>query len=210
MLKKMLAISFLFQSPLAHSSSYNLVDHGTYTRDLNSNLEWLDLSFTQGLSYNALQAALINNPNLSGWRLATLPEFYAIFTSRGYVFDGTSVITKNISQQVNDPFFNTIIGYLGITQTSGNQLLSRGLLNEDYFGNEQIFGDIRYNTSTTIGSAQLGKVLDSGSGSILAAYLVRETSPSPVPAPATAWLMLSGLGVITATLRKRVKEEAKN
>ena len=205
MFKKVVALSFLMLSPIANSATYNLVDHGTYTRDLNSNLEWLDLSYTQGLSFNALQSALNTNPNLSGWRLATLAEFSAIFTSRGYVFEGQSVITTGTPQQVNDQFFNTIIGYFGTTQTSGSQFLSRGLLNEDYFLNEQIFGDIRYNTSTTIGSAQLGKVRDNASGNILAAYLVRDVTPSAVPLPAAAWFMLSGLGAIGVVMRKREK-----
>jgi hypothetical protein len=208
MFKKIIVITGLLLSPIANSATYNLVDNGTYTRDLNSNLEWLDLSFTQGLSYNSLLTELNTNSNLAGWRLASLPEFKGIFTSRGYLFSGGSIISETTSlQNFNDPFFSTIINHFGTTAVAGSQLLSRGLLDEDYaplsFQNSQIFGDIRYNTNTKLGYTSLGKVLDNDSGSILGAYLVREASTAPIPEPDAIWLMLSGLGVMGVALKRR-------
>ena len=209
MIKHLIAMSCLLLSPLAQSATYNLVDHGTYTRDLNSNLEWLDLSFTRGLSYNNLLGALNTNTNLAGWRLATVPEFSAIFTSRGYIFSGgpSSIANWNTPEQIRDPFFITLINLLSPTATTSSQALARGLLDEDSPNGFQIFGDISVHLSLDNSRASFGRVRDNDSGQILAAYLVREAAtpptPSAVPLPAAAWLMLSGLGVIGAVTRKR-------
>lgn len=45
-----------------------LVDNGDYTTDTRTGLDWLDMSFSQGLSYNA---SIANNP---GWRAASKSE----------------------------------------------------------------------------------------------------------------------------------------
>jgi len=208
MFKHLIAITCLFLSPIANSATHNLVDNGSFTRDLNSNLEWLDLSFTQGLSYNSLLTQLNTNSNLAGWRLASVPEFKGIFTSRGYVFSGGSILNESTSlQNFNDSFFSTIINYFGTTAVTSTQLLSRGLLDEDYvalsFQNSQIFGDIKYNTDTGLGYTNFFKVLDNDSSSILGAYLVRDASTAPIPEPDQIWLMLSGLGVMGVALKRR-------
>lgn len=56
-----------------------LIDNGTYTTDDVSKLNWLDLSITDGQSYNQ---ALTSNP---GWRYATNAEVENLFS---VAFDG--------------------------------------------------------------------------------------------------------------------------
>ena len=48
MLKKILLVALLMLTQTANANTYNLEDAGTYTKDLNTGLEWLDLSFTRG------------------------------------------------------------------------------------------------------------------------------------------------------------------
>lgn len=52
MIKTLLATVLYIYANMASAATFNLEDNGAFTRDLNSNLEWLDLSFTQGKSYN--------------------------------------------------------------------------------------------------------------------------------------------------------------
>ncbi|MDQ7250623.1 hypothetical protein [Dongia sedimenti] len=59
-----------------------LVDQGMTTLDSNTGLEWLDITLTQGQSYNAV-AAGYGGYTTSGWRFATITDLYQLFTDAG-------------------------------------------------------------------------------------------------------------------------------
>lgn len=207
MVRLTLAIILLMSSNLASAATFNLEDHGAFTRDLNSNLEWLDLSFTQGKSYNQVLTELSSTPQLSGWRFATVNEFTGLFSSRGYAFSGATITTQNTGDQFNAALFPTLIEFFGATAVTGTGSIARGVLDENWVNgsnNSQIFGEIRFrNSIPTISSANLDKVLDNDSGSILGSFLVREVAVSPVPEPATWMMMLLGGIFLRFSARKK-------
>src|SRR5215470_2641662 len=49
-----------------------LIDQGTFTTDTATGLDWLDVTQTQGLSYNAVTSLL--GSSLAGWQYATLAQ----------------------------------------------------------------------------------------------------------------------------------------
>lgn len=69
----------IFFSASTHSAIVDLVDR---TLDTSTNLEWLDLSTTRGLSFNTVNEMISTGGSLEGWRYATLgeiEEFWAEF-----------------------------------------------------------------------------------------------------------------------------------
>ncbi|MDG2253943.1 MAG: VPDSG-CTERM sorting domain-containing protein [Opitutaceae bacterium] len=52
-----------------------LIDNGTFTTDTASGLDWLDMSNTDGNSYNQTLTAISAGGSLDGWRFATSAEF---------------------------------------------------------------------------------------------------------------------------------------
>jgi len=72
-------LSIFLLGSMLHTANAALVDHGSYTTDTTSGLDWLKLSTTAGLSYTD---SLTGNP---GWRLATNMEVESLF---GELFDG--------------------------------------------------------------------------------------------------------------------------
>lgn len=67
MFKPIYLMFFLFASTFTHAA---LIDYDDYTRDATNGLDWLDLDFTEGLSYNAILAE-ITTGSLQEWRFAT-------------------------------------------------------------------------------------------------------------------------------------------
>lgn len=209
MIKNIILSLLLLSSNAAYATNNNLVNYGSYTRDLNSGLDWLDLTYTQGKSYNQITSELTSSSQYAGWRYATLNEFQEIFNSRGYTFSGSSIITKTTGDILDVDLFSTLISDFGVTETAGTRSISRGILDENYLNggqNSQIFGEIRFNNKIpTISRAVLGKVLDTDSGSILGSYLVRQAPVSTVPEPSTWALLIAGLSLILASARKKAK-----
>lgn len=203
---KKLLLGLLLTSSVGHASTYNLQDFGNYTLDKNSGLEWLDTSFTLGKSYNEVLAMTAAGNALEGWRFASYNEFTSIFTSRGYTFAGSSKLTANVSIQNNDPFFNTLINFLGATDTSSAYKDVLGLTAEDYKGlheDSQYYGFIRtsYNTTNITSYANFSRYQDNRSAPTLASFLVRSVSPVPTP---NSWaMMLAGLMVVSIATKTR-------
>ena len=207
MLKQILLAALLMGSQIANANTYNLEDAGTYTKDLNTGLEWLDLSFTRGQSYNEVVSQLSTNPSLSSWRYATFDEFAGIFTSRGYPFYGSTKITSNTGLHPYDYFFETLTSYFGETISGPVRSVSRGILADDrrsgtqnfqYFGQINFFGRPENNH----GFATIGQVFDHDSGPQLGSFLVRESAVSQVPEPSTWILMMLGLIFIAYVNKK--------
>lgn len=71
-----------------------IIDHGYYTTDVNTKLEWLDVSITSGLSYNAVMSRTEEGGDLSGWRYATIDELTELLGNWGW-FTGPATSTVN-------------------------------------------------------------------------------------------------------------------
>jgi len=83
MLGKALTITLLLVSSLAANAS--IVDLGTITRDTDTGLEWLDVTETQGLSYNQVIAEMGDGGTYEGWRYAISSELDRLILNFGYV-----------------------------------------------------------------------------------------------------------------------------
>lgn len=80
MIKYKLSIATIAVVILGISSGHAaIIDNGTYTTDTNSALDWLDLTETNGMSYNQVMADV----ELSGWRYATIAEVSIFFDTFG-------------------------------------------------------------------------------------------------------------------------------
>jgi len=73
-------VVILFFSCKTYSS---IVDLGNITRDTESNLDWLDVSATQGMTFTEVQQALLAGGSFESWRLATHAEFLTLSTQLG-------------------------------------------------------------------------------------------------------------------------------
>jgi len=58
----------------------NIIDHGTYLSDTGTGLDWLDLTATQGQSYNTVLGSMP-----AGWHYASLADVATLFTDAGGV-----------------------------------------------------------------------------------------------------------------------------
>lgn len=209
MLKQILLAALLLGAQIANADTYNLEDAGTYTIDLNTGLEWLDLSFTRGQSYNEVLNQLSTNPTLSGWRFATYDEFTEIFTSRGYGFSGQTKLTGTTNLFISDLLFDRLISNLGATINTGSDTVrARGILADDDSDGRrsfQYYGQINYTAGNfNYGYAQIGRVLDDDSGPQLGSFLVRQSVTSPVPEPSSGILMTVGLALTIFVTRVAV------
>lgn len=72
-----------------------LIDLGDYTTDTVANRDWLDLSFTDNMSYESVLAETALGGTLEGWTIATHLDVYEFFDNAGG--DGDYSDTNNAS-----------------------------------------------------------------------------------------------------------------
>ena len=166
MLIRKLALTSMLAMPFTVNASpiqYNAViqDHGSFTRDLSTALDWMDVTATRGLSYNQVDSLLQTDEKFKGWRYATVNELDALVLNFGYVplyesfstcpygnlicdynMSGDNVIIEdiiNILGDVTDAFNDArnhyydvgIGGAGGITGILGSDMLNPGLGHQD-------------------------------------------------------------------------------
>ena len=89
MLKKILVLVGLTISTFTNAEFIQVTpeiqDHGIYTRDLITGLEWLDVTETTGSSYNDIEDQLQAGGAFEGWRYADYSEFEALVQHFGYL-----------------------------------------------------------------------------------------------------------------------------
>jgi hypothetical protein len=78
----------IFLGSLAGAQA-NIIDHGAYLSDTGTGLDWLDLTATQGQSYNTVLGSMP-----AGWHYASLADVATLFTDAGgtppYNFTGNN------------------------------------------------------------------------------------------------------------------------
>lgn len=82
------------------SSNAAIVDHGVFTTDTRTELDWLDLTETVGKSYNQV----ISDASLTEWRYATVSEVSGFFDSFGgdnSQYDGLSALNNGLFDLVS-------------------------------------------------------------------------------------------------------------
>lgn len=187
----------LINIALSFSAQAAIVDLGQITRDTNTGMDWLDLTKTNGRSYNDVASKLGAGQELSGWRYATLEEVRQLWITFGVTEATDQDIAIADTQQLNA--YHSAIDLLGNTYLGATSTILSGVVgftadtDPQNPGNHFIRGmyelaglnvyPVRALTPTT-GTAS------STQSPVLGSYLVRT---SEVPLPATTWLLGSAL-----------------
>jgi hypothetical protein len=104
---------------VAAPASAIVIDNGISVIDTSTNLEWLDLTQTQGLSWNQAEASTF--VTVDGYVHATDEQVITLFGNAGF---GALTNTSNL---LNDPAGALLLGALGCTQFCGTvNALGRG------------------------------------------------------------------------------------
>lgn len=200
-------IYLLIVVTLALSTTANaglIIDNGSYTSDTSSGLDWLDLSETQGFSYNYVLSQLNDNGIYKSWRYASLDEVDVLWQSFGLsksdAFSPTSEkfsLFENILAHLGNTFessFTNGFGFIGLTSNESYRRTDIRPKGQQY---QRVQG-MSYRPDFNIVSAPFNDA-DPRFGRITeGSYLVRKTS---VPEPST--LAIFSLALLGLLVRKR-------
>lgn len=216
----LLATTGMMMSPHAGAMlvemDYQHRGDGMITHDSSTGMDWLDLSMTSGMSYNAVQAELGAGGHFSGFRYATHEEVgHLMFNSAGITDVNKGYTPKNANSIA---FLQDFIGITDPSLASTGYSVSSGITGTMNSRGELLgaYMEVNYRTAPSYvpegyasycfdGDACSGRSPDFTGDSFgyagSASFLVRNggfvdgtnKTPAQVPLPATVWLLLSGL-----------------
>ncbi len=165
---------------LSTTANAALIDNGTSMIDTSTGLEWLDLTETQGISWNDAEASTY--VTVDGYVHATDEQVITLFLNAGFL------TTDNMNDPLNDPAAADLLAFLGCTQFCGTvNATGRGFADWDGTFTTRP----NYHTSGLGAGAATTSLLTSDLDlvdSTAGHFLVRV-----VPVPAAVWLFGSGL-----------------
>ena len=181
-----------------------IIDHGSYLTDTGTGLDWLDLTATQGLSYNSVLSSM----PAGGWQYASMAQVSALFVNAGGVppfnFSG-----GNGSVLVQGPATSLLTSLMGDTSPlglpGGAGLTSDIDLSPGCCGPYPHFIAMYLDLPPTTNYllVPFGSLDPNGSDRGVGSFLVRNTS---VPEPIT--ISLFGVGLAGAVALSRRKKKA--
>ena len=186
---------------------FSVLGDGQLTLDTSTQLEWLDLSYTDGVSFEAVQSGWADLTTSKGFRYATGIEIDRLFRNAGLTISSDFLVT-NYAPAI------ALHSLLGSTASGSNYQLTSG-----YYAlgpMHQTSTGWHYSllsywlVSTSRGDATVGPITlacimvdcysvgspDYGS------FLVRQNTP-PIPEPATTALLGLGIAFLLPFLRRR-------
>jgi hypothetical protein len=98
---------------LSSIASAEIVDNGDYTTV--NGIDWLDMSFTDGLSYNDVLSRIDTGGNLDTWSVGSFVDVASMYQALGYVHTPNSTATLWDENGVNDVFRLGVLPLLGST-----------------------------------------------------------------------------------------------
>lgn len=194
---RLIALTGLLVSSLsAHAA---LDNHSSFITDTDTNLDWLKLTETDGLSFNYVASRLGAGQEFEGWQYATSADFETLLLGQG----ATAMFCGGVTQFCGSSLANNGIGHslinllgdLGEQQATGVQTdaatyFSYGLLadvNDIFSQRVGLLYDLdsdgisaTSDSITTYATTQLNWGSSANTGS----FLVRTTSEVPLPAGA--------------------------
>jgi YVTN family beta-propeller protein len=155
-----------------------LIDNGDTTIDTASGLEWLDLTFTQGVSAQDVLAGF-GGYIYDGWTFATVEQVCGLLGALGD--DTTNCTTGAVAMQMNPTNAETLVNLLGNTVAAGRGVY--GMFNNiDSFPNNFGLGCINDTASscTTGGASSWLTLIEWASGyETVGSFLVRDFIEPP-------------------------------
>lgn len=188
----LLCAASLLLSPAPPASAL-LVDAGTTTIDTDTNLEWLDLTETLGLSYaDALASSFVT---VDGFRSATSLEVSALFTNAGV---GTQ---DNLAREVDFAGASLLLDLVGCTLAPAVCATTSNPIGTGYAewspgtGRRALYRTDAINGGR--GAATIQSSFLTTANPQIGTFLVRV-----VPEPSTALLLLGGLAALSRRSRR--------
>jgi hypothetical protein len=125
---------------------------GSLTLDTQTGLTWLDLPFSQDLSYLQAEAAMQPGGEFAGFRHATADEVASLYASAGF---GEGFIPASTTSSQDVLSLISLIGATGGTDTAGitGSLDSHGLALLAYLNNVSINSEPGYLVTATAGTS---------------------------------------------------------
>ena len=163
----------------------SLIDNGDYTTDTESGLDWLDLTFSKGYSYNDLISETSSGGVFEGYRLATMSQVDSLYISAGLPTSGNST--------VDFLSVDSLIDLIGATSTQSGYAQSIGITaTPAEFSGHKVAGldfyfDSGQPTYSLINNLVYG---DSFGPDSVGGWLVREAIS--VPEPSSLLILLTG------------------
>lgn len=193
-------------SVMPFNASAALIDNGNTTIDTATGLEWLDLTLTQGQSYNNIVIDGFGGYAVQGYVHATTEQLCGLFGSLGDDMTGCTDATNNVLNIIEQSTATTLTNYLGVTFSDPTNSGAYGLF-DDGSDTDIGLGCVEVGSTGTCKSDTgplvyrlLGWATKADYHSTAGNWLVR---PSQVPVPAAVWLFGSGLlGLIGVAKRK--------
>lgn len=186
----------LFLLCFSFSLSVNaaLIDLGSSTLDDVSGVEWLDMSFTLGMSYNEMISEISMGGALQGWGFATEQQITELYNNVLALYPGDYDFFRPVSQ---------IQQALGVTEvTEPDSSFSVVRLTNGYYYTPDINPGLAKASFMTYRKLPIGRLdilsipnsFDPNIGnSKIGAFLVAGGKIPEVPVPAAAWLFGSAL-----------------
>jgi hypothetical protein len=192
----MLALSSLSNAALVEKDLFAPGDH-YLTLDTNTGLEWLDLTLTNGISYNDVAAGYGGYTTTYGFKIAAQANTVALFADAGLSpVSGTSSDPSKVAAGTS------LIALVGCTTNCSASPTSRGFADLNNFAiNSATVAAvvIQPGTSVTWDADGIGTLGKTQAIAVDGTWLYRA---AVVPLPAASWLFGGGLLGLIGIVRR--------
>jgi hypothetical protein len=195
----------------ATTTNAALIDHGSYTTDPISGLDWLDLTATRGLSYDDVSAQMGAGQQFEGWRFANRAVVNQFWINAGGTgpFTGLASGATNWVGQLQSlwgktyPFVYTVNGYnvqgsIAMTHDPSPTCMTCNLT-------VYLLDNIDVSDSSLGDYAEIIQLNEAyrWQGQIPIGHALMRDTAAPIPEPATLPMFAVGLAAAIAFARRR-------